>query len=405
MSVPSLSFPSAYEPKTYWDDRARRFAARGEGLAAVCSYGMPAFYNGLTHAAQRLALAKWLRVAPGTRALDVGCGVGRWSRLLASRGVAVTGVDLSGAMIAEAERRAAKAGVAYRCRFLVQDAAALDAGGTFDLVLAVTVLQHILDPAALSAAVERMADHLAPGGRMILLEVAPETLSRGCDSTVFKARSRAAYLRMFMAHGLDLHALTGVDPAPLPCCPGSLIPKPLATAALVRLRPLGAQDYRSAESPGDARGTPCSCSRGRGEDRIKGLEDQAHRSAVAGAAAFFVTGAVRRSRLLVRLDALEPGAARTNGLYPERHEHGGSGARQLARGAVSRRHRRRPDDDRRRGRPDSDSDSAAAAREPTRHRRGRGPGIARGDRRAGPELGPRLRCQRPKQLHRRRDDP
>jgi len=150
MSVPSHSFPSKYEPKTYWDDRARRFAAQGEGLAAVCSYGMPAYYNGLTHLAQRLALARWLRVRPGTRVLDVGCGVGRWSRLLASRRAVVTGVDLSGEMIAEAERRAARAGVAHRCRFLVQDAAALDVGGTFDLVLAVTVLQHILDPAALS---------------------------------------------------------------------------------------------------------------------------------------------------------------------------------------------------------------------------------------------------------------
>jgi len=241
MSTPSLSFPSAYEPTTYWNDRARRFAGQGEGLAAVCSYGMPAFYNGLTHAAQHLALAKWLRVPPGTRVLDVGCGVGRWSRLLASRGAAVTGVDLSAAMIAEAERRATQAGVAQRCRFLVQDAAVLDAGGTFDLVLAVTVLQHILDPAALCAAVERMADHLAPGGRMILLEAAPAKLSTRCNSTVFTARSRAAYLRVFSAYGLTLRALNGVDPAPfkpwlLPRIKS--LPRPLATAALAAVTAL-----------------------------------------------------------------------------------------------------------------------------------------------------------------------
>lgn len=235
MSVPSSSFPSAYEPKTYWDERARRFAGQGQGLAAVCSYGMPAFYNGLTHLAQRLALAKWLRVPPGTRVLDVGCGVGRWSRLLASRGAFVTGVDLSAAMIAEAERRAAKAGVADRCRFMVQDGAVLDAGGTFDLVLAVTVLQHILDPVTLSETVQRMADHLAAGGRMILLEAAPATLSTRCDSKVFRARSRAAYLRLFSAHRLTLRALSGVDPAPFkPWLLPRLrdLPKPVATVAL-----------------------------------------------------------------------------------------------------------------------------------------------------------------------------
>jgi 2-polyprenyl-3-methyl-5-hydroxy-6-metoxy-1,4-benzoquinol methylase len=243
MSVPIASFPSAYEPKTYWDDRARRFAGDGEGLAAVCSYGMPAFYNGLTHVAQRLALAKWLRVPPGTRVLDVGCGVGRWSRLLASRGAVVTGVDLSGAMIAEAERRAAEAGVADRCRFLVQDAAGLHVGGDFDLVLAVTVLQHILDPAALYTAVERMVEHLAPGGRMVLLEAAPVGVSPHCDSTVFTARTRAAYLRLFRAHGLTLRALRGVDPAPfkpwlLPRL--KFLPKPLATAALAAATALSA---------------------------------------------------------------------------------------------------------------------------------------------------------------------
>ena len=38
MSVPILSFPSAYEPTTYWDDRARCFAAQGDGLAAIAGF-------------------------------------------------------------------------------------------------------------------------------------------------------------------------------------------------------------------------------------------------------------------------------------------------------------------------------------------------------------------------------
>ena len=148
-----------YRPDAYWEDRARRFAAEGDGLAAVCAYGMPEFYNRAIHLTQRLALAPWLRVAPGTRVLDVGCGVGRWSRLLAARGAQVTGIDLSATMIAEAQRRAAAAGVAGRCRFLVQDSALLNIGERFDLVLGVTVLQHMLDS---QSCARRLAPHVRP---------------------------------------------------------------------------------------------------------------------------------------------------------------------------------------------------------------------------------------------------
>src|SRR5581483_226902 len=214
MTVRGIPAPALYSPGTYWEDRARRFAGEGRGLAAVCSYGMPEFYNRAIHLEQRLALRPWLRVDPGCRVLDVGCGVGRWSRLLAGRGAQVTGIDLSPTMIEEAERRAARAGVAERCRFHVQDVSDLKIGGQFDVVLAVTVLQHILDPVGLRAAVTAMSRRLAPGGRIVLLEAAPGNAVSRCDTTVFRARRRAVYLDLFRACGLRVRALTGVDPAP-----------------------------------------------------------------------------------------------------------------------------------------------------------------------------------------------
>jgi SAM-dependent methyltransferase len=214
MTVRGTPAPQMYRPSLYWEDRAQRFAAERDGLAAVCAYGMPEFYNRAIHLEQRLALAPWLKVRSGTRVLDVGCGVGRWSRLLAARGADVTGVDLSPTMIAQAQRRAAAEGVAHRCRFQVQDVSHLDVGEQFDLVLGVTVLQHILDPAALHAALASMTAHLAPGGRMILLEAAPTTAATRCDSTVFRARHRDDYMELIHGCDLKLRALTGVDPAP-----------------------------------------------------------------------------------------------------------------------------------------------------------------------------------------------
>lgn len=214
MTVRGIPAPPSYRPGAYWEDRARRFAGERDGLAAVCAYGMPEFYNRAIHTEQRLALRPWLEVPPGTRVLDVGCGIGRWSRLLAARGAIVTGVDLSPTMVAQAQLRAAADGVAHRCRFEVQDLSHLELPDRFDLVLGVTVLQHILDPAKLRAALAAMARHVAPGGRMILLEAAPSATANRCDTTVFRARPRAEYLRLIEESGLHLQALTGVDPAP-----------------------------------------------------------------------------------------------------------------------------------------------------------------------------------------------
>lgn len=228
-------FGRALEPREYWENRARRFAAAGEGLAAVCSYGMPAFYNRFIQHSQRLALARWLRVAPGTTALDVGCGVGRWSRHLAAQGARVTGVDISATMVDEARRRAADAGVGARCHFEVGDLASLHTGRQFQLIVGVTVLQHILDPAALRRAIANLARHLAPGGRMVVLEAAPTRRVGRCDTPIFTARDAPFYRAAFEAAGLRVDAVTGVDPAPfktllLPHY--GRLPRPVGTAAL-----------------------------------------------------------------------------------------------------------------------------------------------------------------------------
>jgi 2-polyprenyl-3-methyl-5-hydroxy-6-metoxy-1,4-benzoquinol methylase len=214
MTTDSVAMPEQYVPSHYWEERARRFAREGAGLSAVCSYGMPEFYNRMIDRCQRLALEPWFEIAPGARVLDVGCGVGRWSAMLASRGAHVTGIDLSPTMIEEAQRRASSDGLAARCHFLVQDLAQLDAGAKFDLIVGVTVLQHILDPHALREAIQRMSEHLAPEGRMVLLEAAPAQVAKRCDTKVFRAREREVYLGLFEEAGLALQAMTGVDPAP-----------------------------------------------------------------------------------------------------------------------------------------------------------------------------------------------
>lgn len=52
-----------------------------------------------------------LRLRPGDRVLDLGCGAGRHSIELARRGYQVTGIDVSAFMLCEARKRTTEAGV------------------------------------------------------------------------------------------------------------------------------------------------------------------------------------------------------------------------------------------------------------------------------------------------------
>ena len=198
----------------YWEQRARHYARRGAGLAAICSYGMPPFYNLFIDICQRLALRPWLQQATGREALDLGCGVGRWSLRIAHRTLRVTGVDLSPTMVAEATRRAERRGLAAKCRFLVADAGQLALGRRFGFILGVTLLQHILDDAKLDGTAHAIQGHLAEDGLLVLLEAAPSRPVTRCDTAVFRARSVDTYRSLFRRAGLSLVAMTGVDPAP-----------------------------------------------------------------------------------------------------------------------------------------------------------------------------------------------
>lgn len=75
-------------------------------------------------------LVEELGLAPGAAVLDVGCGTGRHAVELARRGMAVTGMDISAGMLAEAERRAAAAGATVA--WVHGDAARLDFAARFD---------------------------------------------------------------------------------------------------------------------------------------------------------------------------------------------------------------------------------------------------------------------------------
>jgi ubiquinone/menaquinone biosynthesis C-methylase UbiE len=113
-----------------------------------------------------LSLADGLRLPPGSRCLDVGCGPGIATVALAQRGFVVNAIDLVKAQLDRTQVRAAEARLQERVVTSVGDIHDLDfPDGVFDLILVVGVMEWLEDTGKPLREVSRV---LKPGGRVIL---------------------------------------------------------------------------------------------------------------------------------------------------------------------------------------------------------------------------------------------
>jgi 2-polyprenyl-3-methyl-5-hydroxy-6-metoxy-1,4-benzoquinol methylase len=157
--------------KEYWRDHRGRAGELDErsdpdALGNVCHSGAPAWLNDYYARFQRIVFEELLdecALPPGSRALDVGCGAGRWCRLLDARGYLVTGIDLQDELVARARAKYPSV------RFEVTPIQEFRAERPFDLVTTVTVLQH-LPHAEQRRAIANIASLVRPGGYVLCLE-------------------------------------------------------------------------------------------------------------------------------------------------------------------------------------------------------------------------------------------
>ena len=169
-------------------------------------------------------------------ALDVGCGEGRFSRMLRARGIATVGIDPTEALLEVARRRDPEGD--YR---LGRAEALAFADASFDLVVSYLTLIDIPD---IDAAIPEMARVLKPGGTLLVANLAsfntagqPLGWHDGADGKPQFAidhymteradwvqwrgirihnwhRPLSRYMSLFLAEGLQLRAF--LEPLPTP---------------------------------------------------------------------------------------------------------------------------------------------------------------------------------------------
>lgn len=96
----------------------------------------------------------------GLRVLDLGCGKGRFARALQARGAEVAGIDVSTAMLAEADGIERVRGSVRSLPFRSE---------SFDAVVAVEVFEH-LEPSTWEATIAEARRVLAPGGTLAVVD-------------------------------------------------------------------------------------------------------------------------------------------------------------------------------------------------------------------------------------------
>ena len=133
---------------------------------------------------------------PG-RALDIACGVGYGTRLLADRAAELSsalGVDLAQEAIDYATRRYGGERVSFRCA----DAMGFEDPEGFDTVVSIETIEHLADPRGF---VERIASLVRPGG--VLVASVPTTPSVDANPHHLHDFNERSFRRLFEGRGLS----------------------------------------------------------------------------------------------------------------------------------------------------------------------------------------------------------
>jgi SAM-dependent methyltransferase len=157
-------------------DRCRHLFDRlvqmnAEASVALYSLGEPSLLDAATREVIEL-LDRLAVLGQERRVLDIGCGIGRFERVLADRVAAITGTDISPGMLEAARQRCSGLANVEFIETSGRDLAPLD-DGSFDTVLAVDAMPYVFRAGLPLVAThfEEAARVLRAGGDFVILNL------------------------------------------------------------------------------------------------------------------------------------------------------------------------------------------------------------------------------------------
>jgi ubiquinone/menaquinone biosynthesis C-methylase UbiE len=207
-----VALGSEYVPKDYWRSVAEEVEKYNDEWLKIGMVGNDTWFNKYNRDRAEKLIFEIIPKRKFNNILDAGCGVGQWSLLLSIRlNAQVIGIDLIPKMIEMAEKRA-KVFEIQNADFCVMNLANQGFKNySFDLVICVTVLQHIVNEELWRRSIEELVRVTKPNGFIVIYEIAPAHFLGKKKEFDYYIHLESEYVNEFKRHGVLLKEKKGVE--------------------------------------------------------------------------------------------------------------------------------------------------------------------------------------------------
>ncbi len=174
--------------KKFWELRAKQ-----HGEKAIGNLSDP-LWDRQENKLRWIVVKKYLQLKKIQRVLEVGCGSGYFAIKAGGGGIEVSANDISLTLISIARENALENGVNidFHC-CAIKDLNY--SNNSFDFILSVAVLQHIIDIRDFQESIKKMIDMVKYGGTIAIVEYSPVNLSQSFNNRLRNAQLMVARTR------------------------------------------------------------------------------------------------------------------------------------------------------------------------------------------------------------------